>query len=353
MADEPCSAPRKSRKDKKLRGPCRIEGCDATAKHWDLCQLHYGRLMRKGDAEWQPPAFQKPTCQIEGCERDAAAKGLCRRHYYRLRDGKPAEPVKREPKPCSADGCGKVSKRRGLCSLHWDRSQGVLSRSDRARLRAALDASIKKCSYCGVQFVSPRGRVHCTEKCRRRELSRKELDCSECGASFVRPVGSKTGVCSDSCRADRRKRLEVEKQATAERRAQKRAANARYSRRHRERVRRYYRTKRRLDPDFSMACWMRSTLHKVLSRANRRKDAKCVELLGYTRHQLRQHIEAQFTKGMSWDNRGKWHIDHIVPVAEFMRRGETDPAIVNALSNLRPMWAKDNIRKSDKVASLL
>lgn len=48
---------------------------------------------------------------------------------------------------------------------------------------------------------------------------------------------------------------------------------------------------------------------------------------------------------MSWDNRGEWHIDHIVPVAVMVRDGITDPAIINALTNLQPLWAKDNLAK--------
>ncbi|AVH85447.1 hypothetical protein Rostov1_00057 [Vibrio phage Rostov-1] len=51
---------------------------------------------------------------------------------------------------------------------------------------------------------------------------------------------------------------------------------------------------------------------------------------------------------MSWDNWGEWHIDHIKPVAQFKREGITDPKIINALSNLQPLWAEENLKKSDK-----
>jgi hypothetical protein len=40
---------------------------------------------------------------------------------------------------------------------------------------------------------------------------------------------------------------------------------------------------------------------------------------------------------MSWDNHGQWHIDHIKDVSLFL--DNTEPRVVNALSNLRPMWA--------------
>lgn len=130
-------------------------------------------------------------------------------------------------------------------------------------------------------------------------------------------------------------------------------ANKRYTEGNRDKVSSYYRKRRRDDPVFNMACWMRSTLHKVLGRANRRKDARCVEMLGYDRDQLKAHIEAQFLKGMGWHNRAEWEIDHIIPVAEMLRRGETNPAVINALSNLRPMWAGANRAKGDKVLTLV
>jgi hypothetical protein len=53
--------------------------------------------------------------------------------------------------------------------------------------------------------------------------------------------------------------------------------------------------------------------------------------------ELKQHLESLFTKDMSWDNYGEWHIEHIKDVVLFDK--ETLPSVVNALSNLKPMWA--------------
>ena len=30
-----------------------------------------------------------------------------------------------------------------------------------------------------------------------------------------------------------------------------------------------------------------------------------------------KHLEKQFTKGMTWENHGKWHIDHVIPDSHF------------------------------------
>lgn len=68
--------------------------------------------------------------------------------------------------------------------------------------------------------------------------------------------------------------------------------------------------------------------------------------------QLKTHLEKQFLPGMAWENYGKWHIDHIRPRRLFDRTEEGVKASW-CLSNLRPLWAADNIRKSDKHLFLL
>lgn len=78
-------------------------------------------------------------------------------------------------------------------------------------------------------------------------------------------------------------------------------------------------------------------------------------IVGYRLADLMTHLERQFLDGMKWDNRADWHIDHIVPLATFKFDGADDPEIraAWALSNLRPIWASDNIRKSDSRTYLL
>jgi hypothetical protein len=73
-------------------------------------------------------------------------------------------------------------------------------------------------------------------------------------------------------------------------------------------------------------------------------------ILGYSAIELRTHLERQFLPGMRWDNYGEWHVDHILPVASFNfeTADDSDFRACWALTNLRPMWAADNIRKSDK-----
>jgi hypothetical protein len=89
-------------------------------------------------------------------------------------------------------------------------------------------------------------------------------------------------------------------------------------------------------------------LRRVLTMTRVRKDGRHELLLGYTKADLRTHLERQFSPGMSWLARESFHIDHIKPVAQFFREGVFDPAVINALSNLQVLTPKENRAKSDR-----
>jgi hypothetical protein len=76
-------------------------------------------------------------------------------------------------------------------------------------------------------------------------------------------------------------------------------------------------------------------------------------LVGYTVEQLRVHLEKQFKRGMTWENHGikGWHIDHKIPVSafNFERPEDIDFKRCWELSNLQPMWWRDNLVKNNKL----
>ena len=53
--------------------------------------------------------------------------------------------------------------------------------------------------------------------------------------------------------------------------------------------------------------------------------------------------------GMTWDNYGEWHIDHIKPCSSFNMLIEEERKRCFHYTNLQPLWAIDNIKKSDKI----
>jgi len=74
--------------------------------------------------------------------------------------------------------------------------------------------------------------------------------------------------------------------------------------------------------------------------------------LGYTPQQLKEHIQSKFLDGMSWDNYGEWHIDHIVPQSWLPFVSLEDENFIKcwSLHNLQPLWAFDNISKGNRFA---
>jgi hypothetical protein len=99
------------------------------------------------------------------------------------------------------------------------------------------------------------------------------------------------------------------------------------------------------DPIYRMQVASRRMVHRALGVAGQKKYKRTKDYLDYTSSDLVSHLERQFLDGMSWENYGSWHIDHITSVAELAHNGEITPRIVNCLSNLRPIWAEENIRK--------
>lgn len=94
---------------------------------------------------------------------------------------------------------------------------------------------------------------------------------------------------------------------------------------------------------------------RIYALINGKSGRRTSELLGYSTQELMTHLERQFTKGMSWDNYGEWHIDHIVPLSKFKVENVDDPAIQRAwgLPNLRPLWGIENVRKNAKRTHLI
>ena len=113
-------------------------------------------------------------------------------------------------------------------------------------------------------------------------------------------------------------------------------------------LREYWAQRRQNDPLYRAKLAARVILrHSMQATKVGKTWARTSQALGYTPERLRAHIESLFTEGMTWQNHGEWHIDHIVPIMEFVRLGVTDLARINALANLRPIWAQENYSKCD------
>lgn len=120
-----------------------------------------------------------------------------------------------------------------------------------------------------------------------------------------------------------------------------------------ERKREWFFRKYRSDDGFKTKHLLRSMVSRACNLAKIKKLSSSFDYLGYSVSDFRIHIEKQFLDGMTWDNHGQWHIDHITPISVMIRSGETRPQAINCLSNLRPIWKEDNFSKSDNVEFLI
>lgn len=115
----------------------------------------------------------------------------------------------------------------------------------------------------------------------------------------------------------------------------------------RERLRRQFRKKAEAVPGLDEV--IRGALKASV------KSLKVESLLGYSIAQLKAHLERQFTKGMSWTDysRRGWHIDHILPRRCFDLTTLEGVQAFWALANLRPLAARENLKKRDRIEFLV
>lgn len=127
-------------------------------------------------------------------------------------------------------------------------------------------------------------------------------------------------------------------------------------------VREWDKNKRKIDPLYALMKNTQSRFRGFL-KANRLtkkyRSSKIMDLIGCDPDQLKSHLENQFhtnTKTgeiMTWNNYGRWHVDHKIPLKYFLDKFDYENDIEvqkkawNYL-NLQPLWAEDNIKKSDK-----
>ena len=125
------------------------------------------------------------------------------------------------------------------------------------------------------------------------------------------------------------------------------AINSKYAKNNKEKVNAYYSNRRKNDSLFLIKARCRGFITKAFDRNGYTKRSKTSEIIGCSWENLKLHIESQFVNGMCWERRNEIHIDHIIPLAT--AKTEEDVIRLNHYTNLQPLWAADNIRKSDKL----
>lgn len=207
---------------------------------------------------------------------------------------------------------------------------------------------------------------YCAKRLSKVDVEAKEKECSQCGEwkpfdSFVKDPRKKLGITANckACRAansrafriknpertkqwrastaECRKYYHENKERIKERRRIKRIEN-------REKITEAARYRRLMDPRHDLLLKMRSRLKECIRKiANGRATSDFNPLISCSLLELKAHFEAQFRDGMTWDNSGEWHADHIIPCAAYKLDSEESKRNCFHFSNLRPLWKEENL----------
>lgn len=115
----------------------------------------------------------------------------------------------------------------------------------------------------------------------------------------------------------------------------------------RELARDYQSKRYQNDPQFKLAITLRNRLNRVIKRGQ--KAGSVVRDLGCSIEALKEHLERQFQEGMTWDNYGDWHIDHILPLSSFDLTDREQFLKACHYTNLQPLWKLDNLSKGARI----
>lgn len=142
---------------------------------------------------------------------------------------------------------------------------------------------------------------------------------------------------------------EKRKEYVKENEARIREYRKQYALENKERLAQKRKQRRVRDNHYKLKTALRSRLANAVRR-NQKFD-KTLNLLGCGIDYLKTHLESQFVDGMCWENwsRTGWHIDHIVPFGQFDLSDPVQQIAVCNWRNLRPLWAKKNHEKRDKL----
>ena len=107
----------------------------------------------------------------------------------------------------------------------------------------------------------------------------------------------------------------------------------------------YIKERSKNDLDYKLRNNLRSRVRAALKYQSASKDLGTAKLVGCTMARLRAHLERQFQDGMSWDNYGDWHIDHIKPCVAFDLTDPEQQRECFQYTNMQPLWASENQSK--------
>jgi signal recognition particle GTPase len=214
---------------------------------------------------------------------------------------------------------------------------------------------MNKCKICKTEF-EPYHSTHkyCSVKCSKQAKQKRERKYMKIYRKTHKKYYSRAR--KKWYRLNKSKMLKYQKEYYKSNIAKIKKRVKEFNKIHKEIINKRRQNKLKNDIYFKLECILRDRLNKVLKTKS--KSNHTFILLSCSVNFLKQHLEKQFQKGMNWKNYGtgwhgkgmrEWHVDHIKPCASFDLSKPSEQKKCFHYTNLQPLWAKDNLRKSDKI----
>lgn len=191
----------------------------------------------------------------------------------------------------------------------------------------------KNCVICDAEFEASGNKKYCCLDCSKEA---KRIKSRKYQATYSKKNKEVLRIKA----REYRKRPEVKKRSATWRK--------KWAERNPHKIKEYNKKQYLSDPlRYRISNGINSSLKR---KGGARKHNSTFKFVGYSKEELINHIESQFTDGMSWDRLNEIHIDHIRPISSFNYTTTEceDFKKCWALSNLQPLWAKDNMSKGAK-----
>jgi len=196
---------------------------------------------------------------------------------------------------------------------------------------------IKICKSCNKEFIAKRrNTIFCSGKCGMKEYYQKNKEeILEQVKEYQKNNEEKIKVYQKEYQKNNEEKISIKAKE--------------YNKNHKKEANKRQNNRKKTDINYRLACNLRSRLNEAIK--NNYKSGSAVRDLGCSIPQLREYLESKFQPGMTWDNWSKcgWHIDHIIPLSKFNLENREELLKAVYFTNLRPLWAKDNISKGDKL----
>lgn len=212
-------------------------------------------------------------------------------------------------------------------------------------MKICVTCKIEKEDFCFSVLSRAKDKLQtkckdCTNKYMKERLQKnKDSINAKRKQQYAKQIDKKRKQAIENYRKHKEKRIASMKQYALDNKEKV----AEYKRRHK--------AKKRLDPIYVLSQQVSCLVRISLINKGFPKRGKTIDIIGCDWSVFANHIERQFLTGMTWENRSAWHIDHIIPLAS--AKTEQDVIRLNHYTNLRPLWAKDNLSKGAKVEHLI